>query len=113
MADLIDRISGLDESRPKLPVHQFMAAERLYALGELTRSEIATAFDLQGDEATEAARVADNIDAQGTVQGKIVYVLRCDGVFMLVEDGNDTLYHNVDGTIDKTRVYEDLQITGA
>ncbi len=42
MADLIDRIAGTTEDRPKINLHRLMALERLYALGEWTRAEIAT-----------------------------------------------------------------------
>jgi hypothetical protein len=110
MADLIDRISGVSEGegRPKIHLHRFMAAQRLYALGEWTRSEIATEFDLQGDEATQASHLADKIDAQTGTANKTVYVLRADAVFMCVEDGDDGLYHNADGTVDKAQVQEDL-----
>ena len=44
MADLVDRISGASvPDRPKINLHRFMAAERLYALGEWTRLQLAKA----------------------------------------------------------------------
>lgn len=111
MADLIDRLSGESEpTRPKINLHRFMAVERLYALGEWTRQQIASEFDLQGDEATQGGILADEIDAQTTANNKIIYILRCESVFMCVEDQNDTFYHS-GGTVNKAKVYEDLLLT--
>ena len=113
MADLIDRISGESvPDRPKINLHRFIAVERLYAFGEWTRAEIAAEFDLQGDEATQGAALADNIDAELKAVDKALYILRVESVCMCIEDGSDTLYHNPDGTVDKAKVYEDLLITG-
>lgn len=111
MSDLIDRISGEATSRPKINLHRFMAAERLYALGEWTRSQIATEFDFQGDEITQATALADKIDAETTILGKTIYILRVESVCMCTEDTNDKLYHNADLTVNKTKVYEDLLFT--
>jgi hypothetical protein len=113
MADLIDRIAGtgIDE-RPKINLHRFMGAERLYAFGEWSRAEIATEFDLQGDEATQAGQLADLIDDELKAADKALYILRVESVCMCLEDGNDRLYHNPDGTVNRTQVYEDLLITG-
>jgi len=70
MADLIDRISGASvgqiPSRPKLNVHRFIGVERLYAFGEWTRAQIATEFDLQGAEATQATQLANRVVAEIT-----------------------------------------------
>jgi len=112
MADLIDRISGQTD-RPKINLHRFIGLERLYALGEWSRVQIAAEFDLQGDEATQGSALADNIDAQTGASNKALYILRVESVCMCVEDGEDTLYHNPDGTIDKALVYEDILITGS
>lgn len=111
MADLIDRISGASEpDRPKINLHRFIAAQRLYALGEWTRAEIAAAFDLQGDEATQGAALANKIDAQVGATNKTLYILRSESVLMCVEDGSDTLYHS-GGAVNKAKVYEDLLFT--
>lgn len=67
MADLIDRISGVDITRPKINLHRLIGVERLYALGEWSRSQIVTEFDLQGSEATQAGQIADVIDARYSV----------------------------------------------
>jgi len=113
MADLIDRISGVSEpGRPTINIHRFIGVERLYALGEWTRAEIATEFDLQGDEATQATQLANNIDAAATVAEKQIYVLRVEAVTLCLQDHMDRLYHNVDGVVNKAKVYEDLQVTG-
>lgn len=109
MADLIDRISGASSpTRPKLNLHRFMALERLYALGEWSRAQIATELDLQGDEATQ---LANKIDAETGATNKTIYILRVESVCMCIEDGQDTLYHT-GGAVNKAKVYEDLQITG-
>ena len=116
MADLIDRISGASLwqglPRPKINLHRFIGTERLYALGELTRAEVATEFDLQGDETAQAIQLADQIDAQTGVGNKVLYILRVESVCMCIEDQDDRLYHDVDGAVNKAQVYEDLQITG-
>lgn len=111
MADLIDRISGEDETRPKINLHRFMAYERLYALGEWTRVQIGAALDLQGAEATQAGQIADQIDAQSNVTQKMIYIGRVESVCMCIEDHADTFYHS-GGVVNKAQVYSDLQITG-
>lgn len=111
MTDLIDRLSGESgEVRPKINIHRFIAVERLYAFGEWTRSEIATEFDLQGDEATQGNALADKIDAQVGIANKALYILRAESVFMCVEDKQDTFYHSA-GVVNKAKVYEDLLFT--
>ena len=112
MADLIDRISGASvPDRPKINLHRFIGAERLYAFGEWTRGEIAAEFDLQGDEATQGAALADNIDGVPQAEAKALYILRVESVCMCLEDHNDRLYHNPDGTVNKAKVLEDIQIS--
>ena len=116
MADLIDRISGasvdMAPSRPKLNLHRFMGAERLYAFGEWTGAQIVTEFDLQGDELTQATQIKANIDAQVQPSNKALYILRVESVLMCLEDQGDRLYHDASGVVNKAKVYEDLQITG-
>jgi len=111
MANLIDRIVGDDPTRPKINLHRFMGVERLYALGELTGGEIATEFDLQGNEATQAGLLADEIDSQVGASDKALYILRVESVLMCLEDHDDRLYHNPDGSVNTARVYEDLLLT--
>ena len=111
MADLIDRISGEDVTRPKINLHRFLGVERLYAFGEWTRAQIATEFDLQGAEATQAGQIADKIDAQSGASNKALYILRAESVMMCLEDRNDTFYHS-GGVVNKAKIYEDLQIAG-
>lgn len=111
MADLIDRLSGESEEmipeRPKLPVHQLVGGFRLYAHNVLTRAEISTEFDLQGSEATQAGLIADTIDAETGVANKVAQVLKLEAIMFMVENSEDTLYHNEDGSVDKTRVQTD------
>lgn len=111
MADLIDRISGEDDTRPKINLHLFMGYERLYAMGEWTRLQIGTALNLQGSEATQATQIADQIDGKSTIGEKIIYIARVESVFMAIEDKQDTFYRS-GGVVNKTKCYEDLQITG-
>lgn len=110
-ADLIDRLAGTDSSRPKINLHRWLGAQRLYALGEWTRAQIATEFDLQGDEATQGVAIANNIDAQSTVLNKVVYILRLESVGMCIEDLQDRLYHNADGSLNRAKIYEDISIS--
>lgn len=116
MADLIDRISGASTlqipPRPKINLHRFVAVERLYALGEWSRAEVAAEFDLQGNEAVQAGQLADVIDAQVGVNDKALYILRVESVCMCIEDSNDRLYHDVTGVVDKSQVYASLLIAG-
>jgi len=62
MADLIDRISG--EDGVKINLHRFVGVQRLYAFGAVSRAQVVAEFDLQGDEVTQAAALADKIDAE-------------------------------------------------
>lgn len=113
MADLIDRIA-YDEAitgRKKINLHMFMAYERLYAMGEWTRAEIATALDLQGAEAIQAGQLADKIDAASNLANKIIYIARVESVCVCIEDHGDPFYHTA-GVVNKAKVYEDLQIVG-
>ena len=112
MADLIDRIAGTTDERPKINLHRFIGVERLYAFGVWTRAEIAAEFDLQGDEATQAGALADQIDSNVQPSNKALYILRVESVCMCLEDHDDRLYHNPDGTVNRAKVYEDLLITG-
>jgi len=113
MADLIDRISGeLEDKTRKINLHRFMAIERLYAMGEWTRTEIAVELDFQGAELTQATQLADKIDAQTGLANKTIYIARVESVSMCIEDHEDRFYHDVDGMVNKTKVYEDLQIQG-
>lgn len=108
MADLIDRISG--EDGEKINLHRFMGVQRLYAFGEWTRAEIATEFNLQGAEATQAGALADKIDAQPDADSKALYILRAESVMMCIEAHDDTFYHS-GSAVNKTKVYEDLLFT--
>jgi hypothetical protein len=112
VADLIDRIAGTDDTRPKLNLHRFIGVERLYAFGEWTRGEVAAEFDLQGDELVQAGQLADEIDDKLNNADKALYILRVESICMCLEDGDDRLYHNPDGTVNRAKVYEDLLITG-
>ena len=111
MADLIDRIT-LDEThtgRPKMNNHAFSGWLRLYAEGLRNRGDVATAWDLQGDELTQANALADNIDAETGAVDKIRYVLLIDGIAMML-DGRDPEYVTLPATIDKVKVKADLGI---
>lgn len=108
MADLIDRIFlPLGAIRPKIKVHQFVGTLRLYAHGILTRAEIATEFDLQGEESTQAGLVADSIDAEVGIPDKIAQVLRFEAIMFLTESRDDNLYHTEEGAADKTKIQTD------
>jgi hypothetical protein len=112
MSDLIDRLAGTTDTRPKINLHRFMGAERLYAFGECTGAQLVTEFDLQGDELTQANQLKAQIDAQTGASNKALYILRVESVAMCLEDGGDRLYHNADGTLNRVKINEDLLITG-
>jgi hypothetical protein len=119
MADLIDRLAGTPaletDGRPKINLHRWMGVQRLYTGGEWTRAQIVAEFGLQGGEATQAGQLADKVDSFTGGSGplnKVIYLGRIEGVLMCMEDGNDRLYHNADGTLNRAKVLEDLQITG-
>jgi hypothetical protein len=110
VADLIDRIADVAEGRPKIHVHQFIGALRLYAYGLKTRPQISTYFDLQGDEATQATSLANAVDGVTGVAAKVAYCMRIEAVASLIEEHNDTWYHNGDGSLNKTAIITDLGI---
>jgi hypothetical protein len=108
MADLIDRISGEDDSRPKIFIAQFVGGFELYAMNLVTRQEVADDWDLQGDELTQAISLADNLDAEVGISNKLIYLTKIHAISALIENDNDTMYHNQDGTVDKVRVIADM-----
>lgn len=108
MTDLIDRLSGEDETRPKIEIWQFVGGYQLYALGLATRAEIAADWDLQGTESTQAVALADAVDAEVGAEAKLVYLARIMAISSLIEVGWDTLYHLPDGSVDKTKVIADM-----
>lgn len=116
MTDLIDRLSGIDESgnrvEDKINLHYFMALERLYAAGEVTASEIVNAFVpiLTGDQVTQATQLKAQIDAETTREDKLAYILTAESVFMALEEGSDTIFHD-GGTVDKSKVVSVLNMT--
>lgn len=114
MADLIDRISGDSlPARPKINIHRWIGAQRLYALGEFTRAQLATEFDLQApDETRQGGQIADAIDAQSNATQKMIYIGRVEAVFYCLEDNQDRLYHDVSGNVVKATAFADLQIAG-
>lgn len=116
MADLIDRINGLpDGSRPSINMHKWVGLQRLYAFGVFTRLEIANAFDITGnvDEERQATQIANNIDAQSNANSKALYIARVESILYCIQDrGIDTLYHNQDGSLNKAKIFTDLQIAG-
>ena len=110
MADLIDRISGESfPDRPKINLHYFIGLWRLYVEGLWTRSEIAAALDLQGDEATQATALADNIDAEVGFADQIRQVLLVEAVGMALENNEDPLYHTA-GAVNKALVISHLNL---
>jgi hypothetical protein len=114
MADLIDRIAGLpadgEPERPKIAVHQFIGGLRLLAEGSISAAEAVQDYDLQGAELTQAQALVNNVNGKPVALSKIIYVLKVEAVSFRVEDDEDTIYHNPDGTVDKTRVVADLEL---
>ncbi len=117
MADLIDRIAGTGDRSRKINLHRWMGVQRLYTVSEWTRAQIAVEFDIAGfpDEERQATQLADKIDSftgGGGPLNKVIYLGRAEGVFMCLEDSDDRLYHNTDGTLNRAKIFEDLQIAG-
>lgn len=114
MADLIDRLSGASEDedppRPQIKLHEFFSNLRLYAIGKMTAAESKTDLDLQGTELTQANLLIAELDSRVGVTAKIEYVLQTEAVATRLPDDEDTIYHNPDGTVNKTRVQADLDI---
>ncbi len=113
MADLIDRISGADRLR-KINSHRWIGVQRLYAMGEWTRAQVATEFGITGnpDEERQATQIATAIDSAGNNTNKMIYIGRVEAVLYCLEDSNDRLYHDINGAVIKSKVYEDMQIVG-
>ena len=110
MADLIDRMTFHEDKtgRPKISNHQFSGYMILYALGLATRGEVATAWDLQGDELVQANLIADEVDDILKADDKHRFVDRMDAVAMLL-DSRDARYVTGE-TIDKVKVKADIGI---
>lgn len=115
MADLIDRIAfdSFQTGRPSINMHRWIGVQRLYALGEWTALEIGTEFDIIGhiDEERQATQIKTVIDGLNATN-KMIYLGRVEGVLYCVQDRDDRLYHNADASLNKTKIFEDLQILG-
>lgn len=110
MADLIDRLAGIDPVRPKIPVHQFSARLKLYAAGTITAAEAIQDWDLQGSELTQATSLRAVLDAQSGALNKLIYCTKVEAIFQLTEIAEDRVYHNVNGTINKTKIATHLGV---
>lgn len=110
MADLIDRLAGIDPDRPKIPVHQFAARLKLYAAGTITAAEAIQDWDLQGSELTQAQTLRSALDAQTGGLNKLIYCTKVESIFELTEIAEDRVYHNADGTIKKALIATHLGI---
>lgn len=110
MGDLIDRLSGesAEEGRPKIQIEQFLAGFVLYSLGLKTKQEVAAAWGLLGQEATQATALVDMLDEQVGVSAKLIYLDRIRAISSLIEMGSDTLYHLPDNSVDKASVIADM-----
>ncbi|MHC4413228.1 MAG: hypothetical protein ACYSW6_09735 [Planctomycetota bacterium] len=110
MADLIDRISGQDETRPKLLIEQFVAGLELYALGLKTKFQVSQDWDLQGQEQSQANAIATAVDSAVGLSAKLQLLAKIRAISSLVEMDSDTIYHNQDGTVNKALVISDMGI---
>ncbi len=113
MADLIDRIRGAaDEPRPKIGTTQFFGTLVLVAGGEMTEAEAKQDLDLQGAELTQANQVLAVLDGKSNTAAKIAYALKVFAVAAILERGReeDTVYNDLDGSVNKVRVKADLEI---
>ncbi len=115
--DLIDRFSGEVDRTRKINSHRWIGVQRLYALGEWTRVQVGAEFDIIGhvDEERQATQIADRIDSftgNNAAFNKLVYIGRVEAVVYCIESFDDLLYHNIDSTVNKAKVFEDMQIIG-
>lgn len=115
MADLIDRIvyDAAQTGRPAINMHRWVGVQRLYALSEWTAAQIGAEFDITGhaDEERQATQIKTAIDALNSTN-RVIYLGRVEGVLYCAQDRDDRLYHNADGTLNKAKIFEDLQIAG-
>ena len=72
----------------KITVHRFHAAYVEHLRGKLTAQQIVTAFNLTGDEQTEAQALVNAVNAAPDLAAKLTYVEAVHAVFLLVETGD-------------------------
>ena len=90
---LLDRLLGLEEL--KFAVHDFYAANRLYAQGDATRVQIKGALNGSADPSHHLTAAeqnqwdgwADNIDLEPTLNDKVNYVDQIHSYLILGEVG--------------------------
>lgn len=70
---LYDRLIGISE--PKIAVHQFAAACRELARGQMTAQEVATSFGLDAGEQIEAATLFSAVQGPGLTGDEVEQVL--------------------------------------
>jgi hypothetical protein len=104
MADLFDRIAAIGD-RPRIPMHQFVASMSLYALNEIpTAAEAFSNFDLIGDELIQAQSLVTTIDGIADLTLRMRHIEQTKSCFYLVSIREDTVYHNENGSLNKTRI---------
>jgi hypothetical protein len=118
MADLIDRIAGLQysEGRPKIAHGPFFADMILYAEGVLDVAQAREDHDLGGnasaEELTQANAIITAIDNATGVDAKLRVIFRIQAVMHKLEYGPNldilpTRYYNADTSLNKTNILAD------
>jgi hypothetical protein len=91
MAGLWERVNKTADDR--IPVHLLDAAMVLYATGTYTRQQIVNAINAQlltpltSAELADLSAIADQLDAQGTANQKVVYEQEVMGFSIAAEFG--------------------------
>ncbi|MBT8143456.1 MAG: hypothetical protein KJO55_02080 [Gammaproteobacteria bacterium] len=112
MTDLIDRLGheARNLGRWRIPVARFNSGLTLYALGSASAAQVATGFDLQGDELAQAQAVRTVLDGKTGMAAKFQYLEKLQAVVIRIADPNDTIFHDGGGNIDKAAVRTALEI---
>ena len=111
MADLIDRIIGVDGVE-KIAVHHFIAQYRMVSEGIRTGAEVVAEFDLVDQEITDANAVLTELNSQSNITNKMRYVLKLDAVFISIEAGDSRYWPSgISGEPDKATIKADLGIS--
>ena len=80
----MDRLVGSEDVN-KISLHQFVSMLREYVRGKVTFVDVITAFELDGDEVTQAKNLQTAIDGLTTLVEKLDYVQEVEDAAILSE----------------------------
>jgi hypothetical protein len=88
MADLFDTLfpdPDLDLAFGRsADIHNFFAGVVDYVSGDTTRTQIINFLDLSGDQVTELDTLLAAVDALGTIQDKLSWLMQFQAVLLLI-----------------------------